>query len=63
MTIRNRGGAGISCNVVAGTNHDHIFVPVSQATAAMKVLHAIQERAVAENSDASDSHDFLSQVS
>ena len=41
------GGAGISCNVVAGTNHDHIFVPVSQASAAMKVLHALQERAVA----------------
>ena len=43
------GSAGISCNVVAGTKHDHIFVPVSQATAAIKVLHALQERAVAEN--------------
>ena len=43
------GSAGISCNVVAGTNHDHIFVPVIQATAAMTVLHALQERAVTEN--------------
>lgn len=41
------GGAGISCNVVAGTNHDHIFVPVSRATAAMDALQALQERAVA----------------
>ena len=40
------GSAGISCNVVAGTNHDHIFVPVDRATAAMKVLHALQEGAV-----------------
>jgi uncharacterized protein len=38
------GSAGISCNVVAGTNHDHIFVPVDQAGAAMKALHALQER-------------------
>lgn len=42
------GSAGISCNVVAGTNHDHIFVPVSQAAAAMKVLQGLQERAIAE---------------
>jgi hypothetical protein len=42
------GSAGISCNVVAGTNHDHIFVPVSQAAAAMNALHALQERAAAE---------------
>jgi hypothetical protein len=42
------GSAGISCNVVAGTNHDHIFVPVSQAAAAMKVLQSLQDCAVAE---------------
>lgn len=30
--------AGISCNVVAGVNHDHIFVPVAQAELAMQVL-------------------------
>lgn len=39
------GRAGISCNVVAGTHHDHIFVPPSQATAALTVLRALQEHA------------------
>lgn len=38
------GDAGIGCNVVAGTNHDHIFVPVEQARAAMTALLALQER-------------------
>ena len=38
--------AGISCNVVAGTNHDHIFVPVEQADAAMDELRALQQRYV-----------------
>lgn len=33
------GNAGISCNVVAGARHDHIFVPFDLANAAMKVLH------------------------
>lgn len=37
--------AGIGCNVVAGTLHDHIFVPVEQANAAMGVLQALQQRA------------------
>lgn len=36
------GRAGISCNVVAGTNHDHVFVPLSQAGAAMRALQALQ---------------------
>lgn len=36
------GKAGISCNVVAGTNHDHIFVPVHQAQAAMDALRSLQ---------------------
>jgi hypothetical protein len=35
--------AGIGCNVVAGTNHDHIFVPVDRAQAAMDVLRQLQE--------------------
>ena len=35
------GKAGISCNVVAGVNHDHIFVPVGQAELAMQVLRDI----------------------
>lgn len=34
--------AGISCNVVAGTHHDHLFVPVQQANDALSVLHALQ---------------------
>jgi uncharacterized protein len=42
------GRAEISCNVVAGTYHDHIFVPLGQADAAMQVLRALQERAIAE---------------
>ncbi|MEZ5702255.1 MAG: ACT domain-containing protein [Burkholderiaceae bacterium] len=41
------GREGISCNVVAGHVHDHIFVPVAQSTAAMAVLHALQSDAQA----------------
>jgi hypothetical protein len=36
------GKAGISCNVIAGAYHDHIFVPVERAEDAMKVLKALQ---------------------
>lgn len=39
------GQAGISCNVVAGAFHDHIFVPVAQAQATMAVLRALQQDA------------------
>ena len=39
------GQAGISCNVVAGVHHDHLFVPVDQAQQAMAVLHALQQAA------------------
>jgi phosphoglycolate phosphatase len=38
------GRAGISCNVVAGTYHDHIFVPVERAGAAMRELRMLQQR-------------------
>jgi uncharacterized protein len=34
--------AGISCNVVAGVHHDHLFVPVEQSERAMDALHALQ---------------------
>ncbi len=39
------GESRISCNVVAGLNHDHIFVPVHQAEVALKVLRALQQNA------------------
>jgi len=38
--------AGISCNVVAGAFHDHIFVPVAQAQKTLQVLRALQEDAL-----------------
>lgn len=39
------GAAGISCNVVAGAWHDHIFVPVEQADQAIAVLQKLQRDA------------------
>jgi hypothetical protein len=36
------GHSGISCNVVAGAYHDHIFVPLESAQKAMQVLHQLQ---------------------
>ena len=39
------GRAGIGCNVVAGTHHDHLFVPAEQARRAMDVLARIQASA------------------
>lgn len=36
------GRAGISCNVVAGVHHDHLFVPVGQAQEAMQMLRELQ---------------------
>ena len=40
------GQAGISCNVVAGAFHDHIFVPVARAEKTLEVLRALQEDAL-----------------
>lgn len=34
--------AGISVNVVSGCRHDHLFVPVGKAAAAMNVLHDLE---------------------
>lgn len=39
------GREGISCNVVAGHCHDHIFVPMEKAAAAMQALRALQQSA------------------
>ena len=39
---RALGDAGISCNVVAGVHHDHLFVPVARAADAMAALQALQ---------------------
>ena len=37
--------AGLSCNVVAGNFHDHVFVAHEQAQLAMTVLQSLQARA------------------
>lgn len=37
-------GARISCNVIAGARHDHLFVPVDEAARAMVVLRDLQRR-------------------
>lgn len=37
------GAANISCNVVAGCHHDHIFVPHEQANLAMQTLWQLQQ--------------------
>ena len=39
------GRAGVSCNVVAGAYHDHIFVPAEQASRAMAALRELQQAA------------------
>lgn len=37
--------AGISCNVVAGVRHDHLFVPFTRADEALAALRALQREA------------------
>jgi len=41
----------IPANVVAATQHDHIFVPAKKADAAMDLLRALQSRARAEEEE------------
>lgn len=38
------GDAGISANVIAGAFHDHIFVPLERAEAAMAALKDLQRK-------------------
>ena len=38
-------GAGISCNILAGAFHDHLFVPAEAAQAALAVLRELQRGA------------------
>jgi hypothetical protein len=37
--------AGLSCNVVAGYHHDHLFVPYDRAAEAVAALDALARRA------------------
>ncbi len=38
------GGAGVSCNVLAGFYHDHILVPIDQASLALLTLQELATR-------------------
>lgn len=42
------GRAGISCNVVAGAFHDHLFVPVERAQDALAALRKLQAESAAQ---------------
>ncbi|MFJ5550930.1 ACT domain-containing protein [Streptomyces sp. NPDC093225] len=41
---RELAAAGLSCNVIAGYHHDHLFVPVERATEAVALLEALAAR-------------------
>jgi len=36
--------AGISCNMLAGAHHDHLFVPVEEGPRALALLRELQRR-------------------
>lgn len=38
--------AGLSCNVLAGAFHDHLFVPAAAAPQALSILQALQREAL-----------------
>ncbi|MFS4092128.1 ACT domain-containing protein [Streptomyces sp. AF1A] len=37
--------AGLSCNIVAGFHHDHLFVPYEDAQRALRILRELSESA------------------
>jgi uncharacterized protein len=39
--------ANISCNLIAATHHDHLFVPVENGERALKILRRLQADAIA----------------
>ncbi|MEV7415915.1 ACT domain-containing protein [Streptomyces sp. NPDC089919] len=41
---RELAGAGLSCNVIAGYHHDHLFVPVERAPEAVALLEGLAAR-------------------
>ncbi|MFC5805109.1 ACT domain-containing protein [Streptomyces formicae] len=43
---RELADAGLSCNVVAGFHHDHLFVPHERAAAAVTLLDDLARRSV-----------------
>ena len=42
---RKLADQSISCNIVAGTYHDHLFVPLDRADAALQCLRELQRAA------------------
>lgn len=43
---RELADAGLSCNVIAGFHHDHLFVPYERASQAVAVLKDLARRSV-----------------
>ncbi|MFE2499461.1 ACT domain-containing protein [Streptomyces scopuliridis] len=43
---RELADAGLSCNVVAGFHHDHLFVPYERSTEAVAVLEDLARRSL-----------------
>jgi hypothetical protein len=45
VVSQNLAKAGISCNIIAGYYHDHLFVPVHEAERALVILQNISKTA------------------